>query len=185
MANLANVTRETRLVLKIGGALLGLGFLIYFFVQGYLFIKKLTSPPAPPMQAYGKLPSSSFPSAGTPGIEFQINTIDGTLPAFPDRANVYKLIMPQASLLDLSNSKEILESAGFVENQRKLSDTLYQWTQTSTGVIIQYDIVTKNFTISSDYLTNPNLTSTSIMPSEEDVKKDILSFLQIISQCRP
>lgn len=181
MAKLANVTRETRLILKIGGVILGAGFLIYLLFQGYSLVKRLTSPPAPPLQAFGKLPPSSFPSVGTAGIQFRINTIDGSLPSFSDRANVYKLIMPQAGLLDLSNTKATLESAGFIENQTKISDTLYQWTQSKTGVIIQYDIVTKNFIISSQYLTNLSLSSSAIIPGVEDIKKDILSFLQVIN----
>lgn len=180
MANLASITRESRLILKIGAGVLGVGLLLYFLFQGYIFIKKLTSPPTPPLQAFGKLPASVFPSDGTPGILFQINTVDGTLPSFSDRANVYKLIMPQASLLDLSNAKDVLESAGFIENQIKISDTLYQWAQTKTGILIQYDIVTKNFALSSNYLTNPTLSSATIMPAEEDIKKDVISFLEII-----
>lgn len=181
MANLANVTRETRLILKYGGGILGVLILFYLIFQGYVFVKRLVSPPAPPLQAFGKLPPSSFPSAGTPGIEFRINTVDGTLPSFPDRVNVYKLITPQASLLDLSTAKQNLESAAFIDNQTKISDTLYQWTQSKTGVIIQYDIVTRNFTISSNYLSNPTLTSASIIPGVDDIKKDILSFLQVIN----
>lgn len=180
MANLASVTRESRLILKIGAVMLGVGLLLYFMIQGYLFVKKLTSPPAPPLQAFGKLPAPVFPSQGTPGIQFQINTVDGTLRSFGDRAYVYKLRTPQASLLDLSNAKEVLESAGFIENQIKISDTLYQWAQTKTGVLLQYDIVTKNFAISSNYLTNPTLSSSSLMPAVEDIKKDVISFLQLM-----
>lgn len=180
MANLANVTRESRLILKIGTIVIGVGILFYFALQGYFFFKKLTSPPVPPLQSFGKLPEPVFPTQGTPGIQFQINTVDGALRTFGDRANVYKLTPPQASLLDLSNAKEVLESAGFIENQIKISDTLYQWSQTGTGVLLQYDIVTKNFALSSNYFTNPSLTSTSLMPPVEDIKKDVISFLQLM-----
>ena len=183
MANLVKVTKETRILLKAGGVVFGALLLLYFGAKGGSIVQNLffPKPPAPPKQEFGKLPQLSFPSRGGAGIQFRINTIDGQLPKLIDRVNIYKLAQPQADLLALKNAKNILSSANFVERQIKLSDTLYQWSQTSTGVVIQYDIGTKNFTISSNYLTNPYLTTTNLIPNEGDIKNGLISFLSSIN----
>lgn len=183
MANLVKVTKETRILLKVGGIVFGAFFLLYLGAKGGSIIQNLffPKPPPPPKQEFGKLPQISFPSQGGAGIQFRVNTIDGQLPKLADRVNVYKLTQPQADLLALKNAKNTLSSANFVENQIKLSDTLYQWSQTSTGVIIQYDIGTKNFTINSNYLTNPYLSTTNLIPNEGDIKNGLISFLSSIN----
>jgi hypothetical protein len=179
MTNLVKVTKETRIILKVGGIIFGALLLLYFSVKGGSIIRNIffPKPPPPPKQEFGKLPHLSFTSQGTTGVQFRINTIDGQLPKLIDRVNIYKLVQPEADLLALKNAKNTLSSASFVENQIKLSDTLYQWSQTSTGVVIQYDIGTKNFTINSNYLTNPFLTTTNLIPNEKDIKSGLISFL--------
>jgi len=183
MANLVKVTKETRIFLKVGGIVLGTFLLIYLGLKSTSIIQNLffPKPPPPPKQGFGKLPHLSFPSKGTTGVQFRINTIDGQLPKLIDRINVYRLISPEADLLALKNAKNTLSSVNFVENQVKLSDTLYQWSQTSTGVIIQYDIVTKNFTITSNYLTNSSLLTTNLIPNEENIKAGLIAFLASIN----
>ena len=184
MASLVKVTKEGRLFLKVGGAFFGLFFIIYLFVKGGSLIQTVFFPKPPPLpeEALGKLPHIAFPSVGTPGLEFKINTIDGELPVLPDRVNVYKLLQPEPNLLALESAKNILGRQNFVENQIKISDTLYQWTQSISGITIRYDIVTKNYVIASNYLFNPNLTSQSQLPSEDYIKSDIHGFIGSISE---
>lgn len=183
MASLANVTKETRLILKGGGIILGVILVLYFTIKGGTIFRNLffPKPPPPPEQALGKLPHITFPSQGTSGIQFRINTVDGQLPILPSRANVYKLTQPEPNLLALEAAKKAVSSDGFSDNQIRLSDTVYQWTQTRTGINIQYNIVTKNFTISSNYLTNPFLASTNLMPQQDTIKQDLSSFMQSLS----
>jgi hypothetical protein len=180
MANLVTVTKASRLILKLGGIGAGLILLIYIFVQGGTLFRNIffPKPPPVPLQGLGKLPHIKFPTPGTTGIQFRVNTIDGKLPILPDRVNVYKLISHVPNLLALEKAKQTVDSANFVDNQTKITDTLYQWTQSRTGVILRYDIVTKNFTITSNYLTNPFLASDSLMPSEDQIKSDVMGFLQ-------
>lgn len=179
MANLVNVTKESRLILKIGGIGAGIILFIYIIVQGGTLFRNIffPKPPPLPLQALGKLPHLRFPSTGSTGIQFTVNTVDGSLPVLPDRVNVYKLTHPEPSLLALENAKQTVDSEDFVDNQTKLSDTLYQWTQARTGIVLQYDIVTKNFSISSNFLSNTLLTSQNLMPSQEQIKSDIMGFL--------
>lgn len=182
MANLVTVTKDSRIILKIGGIGAGVLLLLYIFVQGGILFKNIffPKPPTPPLEALGKLPHITFPSRGTAGIEYTVNTVDGQLPQLPGKVNVYKLTHPEPNLLALDAAKNTVDSANFADNQTKLTDTLYQWTQSDTGAIIKYDIVTKNFTISSNYLSNPALASTSLMPDEDTIKSDLTGFLQRI-----
>lgn len=182
MPNLVTVTKESRLLLKIGGIGAGLILIIYIFVQGGTLFRNIffPKPPPLPLQGLGKLPHIKFPSPGATGIQFTVNTVDGKLPILPDRVNVYKLTTPEPNLLALETAKRTVDSVNFVDNQTKLSDTLYQWTQSKTGAILRYNIVTKSFTISSNYLTNPTLASTSLMPTQDQIKSDVIGFLQSI-----
>lgn len=183
MANLVTVTKESRIILKVGGVGAGILLIIYIFVQGGTLFRNIffPKPPAPPQEALGKLPHIAFPSLGTPGIQFTVNTVDGTLPRLLSKVNVYKLVHPEPNLLALDTAKHTVDSANFIDNQIKITATLYQWTQSKSGAVLKYDIVTKNFTITSSYLQNPSLGSTNLMPQEDSIKSDIGGFLQTLN----
>lgn len=183
MPNLVTVTKESRLILKIGGITCGVILVLYILIAGGTLMRDIffPKPPPPPAQALGKLPHISFPIQENPaglGIQYTVNTVDGQLPVLPDRVNVYKLIQPEPNLLALENAQRTLTSLDFVENQTKLTDTLYRWTQSRTGIIIEYDIVTKNFSITSSYLTNPFLVASNLLPDEKRVISDMTGYLQ-------
>lgn len=182
MANLVTVTREGRLFLKIGGLIFGVLFVVYIFVQGGSIVRDVffPKPPPPPAQAFGKLPNVNFPASEPSNITYTVNTINGELPSLPSRVNVYKITSANPSLLALDEAKDRLDSANFVDNQTKLTETLYRWTQTGSGVTIEYDILTRNFEITSNYLTNPRLIATNILPGEVTIKSDVEGFLRTI-----
>ena len=182
MANLVTVTRDGRIFLKYGGIFLGVVILLYILFKGGTLFRNVffPKPPPAPVQAFGKLPHLNFPKKSDEGIQYTVNTVDGQLPKLVSKVDVYKLATTEPDLLALQNAKNTLDSLNFVENQIKRSDTVYQWTQSRTGIVINYDIVTKNFTISSNYLTNPSLVATSLLPSEKDIAGDISTYLQTI-----
>lgn len=183
MASLVWVTKEGRLFLKVGGIIFGVLMLIFFFIKGGELIQNLffPKPPPEPLQAHGKLPFIIFPEQNAQTIQYTINTLDGQIPTLVDRINVYKIKSNKPSLLALKNAKNTLDSANFVESQTKITDTLYRFTQARTGVVIEYDIVTKNFTIFSDFLQNNTLSSQSLLPDEKSIASDVYSFLQTIN----
>ncbi len=187
MTNLVTITKESRLILKVGGIFAGLILIIYILVSGGSLMRQIFFPKPPPLpkQEFGKLPHIVFGSQpSSKPAQFTVNTIDGTLPALPDRLDVYKLITPEPNLLALDNAKNTLDSLDFVDNQAKLTDTLYRWTQAKSGIEIQFDIVTRNFTISSNYLTNPFLVATSQLPPEDKIVSDLRGYLQTIDANR-
>jgi hypothetical protein len=184
MASLVLITREGRLLLKIGGIFFGILFIIFLFVQGGTMIRDVFFPKPPPAaeQAFGELPHPKFPDQTPEIIEYKLNTVDGLLPTLVknSRINIYKLKQNHPNLLALQDAKNTLDSGNFVENQIKISDTLYRFTQSRTGVIIEYDIVSKNFSITSNYFGNPSLVATGLLPSEESIISDTQSFLHTI-----
>ena len=153
MATLAQVTSETRIILKIAGALFALLFVLFMFVKGGEIVKKVffPSPPQPPDEKFGKLPSISFPTQKNPSYSFKINTITGKLPVFPDRMKVYKVVQDEPNLSALSNTRTKIKSIGYTDKETKLSDTKYEWSK-SSGEYIVYDTLTNNFWVNSNYL---------------------------------
>lgn len=182
MATLVNVTREGRLFLKVGGVIFGVLMILFIFIRGGTLISEVffPKPPPPPEEAFGKLPRIIFPESNPTSINYTVNTVDGLLPVFPDRIDIYKIKSSIPNLLALNEAKNTLDSANFVENQVKITDTLYRWTQSKTGVTIEYDIVDHNFIIFSNYLVNPSLVSTGVLPSEDAIRSDMESFLRTI-----
>ncbi len=184
MASLVLITREGRLLLKVGGIIFGILFVLFLFVQGGTMIRDamFPKPPPAPEQAFGELPHPKFPEQSPEILEYKLNTVDGLLPvlAKDNRVNIYKIKQNKPNLLALQDAKNTLDSGNFVENQLKLSDTLYRFTQSRTGVIIEYDIVSKNFSLTSNYFGNPSLVATNLLPSEESILSDIESFLHTI-----
>lgn len=184
MASLVTVTREGRIFLKVGGLIFAVLMVVYIFIKGGSLIRDVffPKPPPPPEQAFGKLPKIVFSqNASQANITYTVNTVDGLLPNLGDRINVYKIKSKSPDLLALNEAKNTLDSANFVEGQTKISDTVYRWTQSRTGVVIEYDIVNNNFTIFSNYLTNPTIVSSGILPSEEAIISDTKGFLKTIN----
>lgn len=184
MATLVNVTREGRLFLKVGGVIFAVLMVLFIFIRGGSMMRDLffPKPPPPPVQEFGKLPKIKFPPNNFTAISYTVNTVDGQLPKFPDRVNIYKIKTGSPDLLALEQAKNTLDSENFVEGQLKITDTIYRWTQSDTGVVIEYNTVDHNFTISSNYLTNPNLVSTDQLPSEDSITSDIKTFLSRIKE---
>lgn len=160
MAHLATIARETRLLIKIGSVSFVVFLLLFFSFKGYGFIRQtfFPPPPAPPEQGFGKLPPVLFPATTQPVPSgYRINTIDGALPIdIPDRLNVYIIATPSASLLALQNVSNSVSALGYNSPEYKISDTVYQWSNPENGSLMTYDILTHNFRIDSNILSNIN-----------------------------
>ena len=155
MISLANATGNVRLFVKIGGGVLAaliVGFVIYQVVTKYIESRK---PPPPPEQGFGTLPITAFPAPVQPAgnYSYSIDTLDGKLPALPDRLPVYLTEKPSESFLSLQQARESVGNLGYTQGESRLDRTLYQWTNPN-GSIIRYNILSKNFDIASDYMTS-------------------------------
>lgn len=177
--SLAQITREIRLSSKIIGALLVLGIIIFLFFQGGAFIQKVffPKPPAPPEQKYGTLPVIIFPEASTPTPEYRINTVSGQLPNFSDRISVYPLIQREASITALKGARDSAFAAGFSENQTSVTPSLYTWSNPISTAVLEMDIISRDFSISSNYLSNPIYTTGQTLTPDNSIE----SVLQLIT----
>lgn len=167
--SLAQITKEIRLSSKIIGALLVVGIIVFLFFQGGAFIQKVffPTPPPPPEQKFGELEEIVFPETSSPTPEYRINTISGQLPTFPDRIKVYPVLQSPASITALKTARDNAFNAGFTENQAAESASIYSWTRPSIQSVLKMNIISHDFTISSNlagdpiFLTGQPLTSTN------------------------
>lgn len=186
MPTLHTVTEKTKEVAKWGA--LGLfGLVALFFVFRFGFAAKeyfFPTPPPPPTVSFGKLPQLSFPkNAAEKKLVFILNTVSGTLPTLPDRARVYPMQKPQPNLLNLKRAEERALAVGFPKKTEALSDTRYIWTETQPPLRkLIFDTVSFNFSISSNYLTNPDfILKNNVSPDAASAKTAATSFLTKLS----
>ena len=156
MAHLAQVASEVRIGLKLLTASLIVVALLFVFFKGGEIVKNIffPTPPAPPEEKFGKLPPISFPVQNPQQLEYRINTLTGKLPTFPDRMKVYRIIQKSPSLVALKLTKENLKRLGYTENETKISEEEYQWTNTENQTI-RINTSTGNFKIFSNFLSDP------------------------------
>ncbi len=185
MSSLAGTTEKLRSVLKIAAIIAAGLFGVYLLIMGGVFVKNMLFPAAPdaPKQAFGDLPQIIFDQNASSTIDYQINTVSGELPTnLPSKMFVYKIDQPKPDLLALQNVRSSTSIAGFNQQEIKVSDTVYQWSNPSTNATIQFDINYKTFEIRSNFLSNQDLFANPIFPDEERIQKnvnDILRSLQV------
>ncbi|HVZ12320.1 MAG TPA: hypothetical protein VG965_04795 [Patescibacteria group bacterium] len=191
MAKLADVTAEIRTIGKILGISLAIITVIFLFFKGGEIFKNVffPTPPPPPAQKFGRLPQVAFPGNSPTGLTFRVNTLTGKLPAtgslpgeIPDRMKVYKVKPAVSSLVALDGVRNNLQDVGFDTNETKLSDSIYQWNN-STGTNIKYNIINNDFGISSSYLTDPPPAALFGVIAQKDGAYDsAIDFLQGINE---
>lgn len=182
MTALHQATELARKFLAICAMLVIGGLLIYFGIKIGLGIKEklYPTPPTPPTVTFGKLPAVIFPTQpqDLPKFVYTLNTVTGSYPDFGDRAHVYPITQPQPNLLALKNTGNTVASAGFTSTPTAISDVTYAWTNTdSLPKTITMNIQTNNFTLSSDYLTDPTVVAAQNVPDETLSISTVTDFL--------
>jgi len=178
MPTLAKVTEETRSLLKLLGIAVVIGVIFYFLFQGVIAIKNIVAPPppTPPENKFGNtLPRVNFPIKTFDKLNYKINTVSGTLPQSPDRIKIYKTIEAPPDINALGIARNTLADANFKLSERKISDTVFSWTN-ENGTQISYDIYTKKFTVNSSYLQNSS-TFENIGNRKDLIRLAVISFL--------
>lgn len=193
MPTLHSVTENTKTLLKYGTIFIVSIFVLFLVFRGGVFIKEFFFPtPIPPPAAdFGKLPPVRFPeSLPHEGLTYTLDTVTGQLPTFStesgkirDRANVFRIINPAFSLLDLQNTKATVAEIGFFGREIPLGDNVYQWGSIVNGLerSIEMNIVNKNFTYATSFRTNPRFISPEELLSREQSIDASEKFLQEMS----
>lgn len=161
MPSLYQATSLTKNILKWGGIGLGVIMILILLFRGGKLIANTLFPkkPLPPKAAFGKLPAIIFPeNASNKSFTYSLDTVTGHLGTSPDRANVYKTIPPVPSLLDLQSTRNHVYQTGFNSSETLITDTQYSWRDAQQiDRLLTINTVSKDFTISSNYLTYPDL----------------------------
>jgi hypothetical protein len=178
---------------------LGLGAIltIVIFVKVGEFIHSVLVPPRipPPNETYGKLPQISFPQSTVNGeFTYSINTVNGSLPTtFPDRINIYPMILSQGNYEDLPDAQKAVQALGFTDPTGNLLPDIalggpnYEWRESapdSTGYqkTIVYNTVTQNFTMTSDYLTSLTALTAQSLGDQNEAISTVQNFLSNVNQ---
>lgn len=185
MITLHNATEGTKSLLK-WAAITGVSlFFIVFLYRIAVNIKEYfyPTPPPPPTVSFGKLPAINFPiQLNTKAFNYSIDTLSGNLPNLGDRAKVYKILSIEPNLLALKKTQERVTQIGFPEKSRRISDTLYEWKESSTPFKrIVFDIQSSNFTLSSEFINDSTVLSSKNLPTEEEAKTFSKAFLTKLS----
>lgn len=144
------------------------------------FIRSLNQPPpAKPTVAFGKLPEVGFPqSVVNTKFSYNIQTISGSLPVFPDRETVYKMQQTAPSLLALQNATTLVNQISFTGTPTQLSESEYQWVNTDTlPKTLTFNIFTNNFMLTSDFMHNSDVQQGNNLPDQNTAISTVNSFL--------
>jgi len=122
----------------------------------WTYLKDTVFPPKlpPPEVAFGKLPVLDIPQlpfkeGSSP--EYVVDTKTGRLPAdLPDRAKVYKIILPSPTHLAGERAKNLADELGFSEEPKKLSSSEYFWEKAEEGKTLEINIITGQLSLETD-----------------------------------
>ncbi len=169
------------------GFAIGIGSIIFIAVLFRVFsnIKEalFPTPPPPPTVRFGKLPAVPFPQSATDkALTYSLNTLTGSLPDLPAQIYVYKIFQPTPSLLGFDNVKTLAAKNNFTSDPVAVSDTTYTWENADPiGSTLTYNIITGDFDIKSDYLTNQDVLSAANLPQPQDAISFAKEFLSNFS----
>ncbi len=134
---------------------------------------------AEPASEFGILPRLKMQSVtikGTP--KYNLDTIDGNLPQFPDRLNVYKIIKPEPTLLSERNIKQLASDMYFTDQYTKKSSSEFVWVDGTYNRSMVANAVTENFTLRTQLV--PLGTALSAVPTikEDDAIAMVSNFIK-------
>lgn len=136
-------------------------------------------PPPPPTVGFGLLPPLEFPAANGSVSSYRLETSSGGLPSFGDRAKVF--FMPPSSLGLLSDQrvKQIAAEYDFVFSPEILNSTTYRWTKTQPlESILEVDLNDLNFSLTTDYLSRPELVTNTSPPDAFDAANRVKTMIR-------
>ncbi len=179
MPTLTETISETKTAFKwIGIGIIGIIVIFILFAIKNAFFP---AAPPPPQVSFGKLPALDFPTYNK-ALSYNLDTISGNLPTFPQQLKVYEMQQAQPDLLALSKSQNIVGNIGFNDSPAKISDNIYQWRDNANRVLTM-NIQTQNFNMFSDFLSDPNQpTFGDTIDKAVNVSQNFLTSMGIASQ---
>jgi hypothetical protein len=138
------------------------------------------TPPPPPTAGFGILPTLRFPqkSDSEKPNTYQLQTANGAFPKFGDRAKVFLMPKSAPSLLSDNQAKQMASTFGFVFAPTVLNDRTYRWSKSQPlQSTLEMDIQSFTFSLTTNYLSVPDLFSKQNLPSDKEAATSVRSFL--------
>jgi|SRR3989344_4545111 len=127
-----------------------------------------------PLAAYGILPKLKMREVKVNGSPtYKIDTIDGNLPTFPDREDVYKVIEPTTNLLSEQQIKRLATDLSFTGNYIPLSKSEFRWIDGINNRTLTAHAVLKTFVLD----TPISKVSTVIFQAPNITKEDAINMV--------
>lgn len=171
--------RQALKVVVIGMVTLILGrTLVTSGINFYRYINP--PPPPPPTVGFGRLPGIVFPQENkvTEVTEYIGQFPTGRLPGFGDRAKVFLLTQSSLSLLSDQRAREIASRYKYVFAPDVISPEVLRWTKAQPlSATLEMDLRTYYFTVTTDYLSRPELISAGTLPTEPQAVNRVKGFL--------
>lgn len=159
MATLTETAHFFRRALVIGVLVL-LGYFILNF--GFGLIMNLISPapkhPLIPVEVrFGKLPQPNLGTGNKPPKEgtvtYTLETISGGFPSLPAALPVFAVTLPKVNLLVTQRAVDTAARLGFNQEAQTLTPIDYLWRQPDRQQTLKINILTGNFTLTSNLET--------------------------------
>lgn len=179
---LTNITRIGRHVVKFG--LIGIVALMVgrMALGAFVAYWKATHPPPPPPPTvgFGVLPAPRFDlqDESDKPASYVLETATGGTPEFGDRAKVFFMPKAAANLLADEEAKAIAAQYGFVFEPEVVDSQTYRWTKTKPiNSTLEMNIYNHSLTLTTDYLSHPELLVNNTLPTGFEAVQRIKSFL--------
>lgn len=180
--SLTQATEFSRKGLIVGGLGLVIVLVLWFAAGAFIrfWIATHPAPPPPPTVGFGVLPAPQFPvtSENSKPKKYVLETPNGRLPEFPDRAKVFFMPKNSAGLLDAEKANAFAAKYNFVFKPELLDSRTYQWQKTQPLLTtLKYDIQDHVFSYTTDFSSRPELLLDAELPTKFDAINEVKQFL--------
>lgn len=191
MLTLSTASSDLKQLLKYVGIFITVIIIIIFALRIVLFVKEIffPTPPPKPEIAFGKLQPQNFPeNAVNQNFTYSINTLTGNLPNLNSLSKVYRIKTFQPDLLAVDKFQNKITNVGFTKGSIAISDKIFEWkSNPGYGEIekrIRFNLINNNFTITSSYMSDPDILIGKNLPNENtaiQTATDLLNRMQIVT----
>ncbi len=180
---LTNLTHFSRQAVKYGSIALVVLIVGRVLLNGFTAYWKAThpEPPPPPTVGFGILPALRFDkrTQEEKPTNYKLETADGGIPDFGDRAKVFFMPKISANLLADQNAKNIASKYGFVFEPEVIGMETYRWNKSKPiASNLEMNIRNHNFKLTTNYLSHPEFLVNSQALSGSKAIERIKQFLK-------
>lgn len=154
---------------------------IAFGVLAFIWVIVFPPKAPPPNHAFGKLPALQFPQQATPSgqITFQLQTIQGSVPAASPSATVYFMPKTAPNLLALNQAQNFAKNLQLDPTPIQETKNIYRFNDSELPLrTLRFDIISSNFILRYAFERELSLFSEKQLPSADEAQQQALDMLQ-------